>query len=72
MNKHERKFDEFLRILSILFSVLSNILPPPTVCSIGVGGGIVVVVGSCGGTDSGNSASPPSYLVLSFSMNDCE
>ena len=31
--------------------------------------GVVVVVGSCGGIDSGTSASPPSYPVFLLSLN---
>ena len=36
-----------------LSEVLLNVFPPPTSSSVRVGG-VVVVVGSCGGTDSGN------------------
>ena len=31
----------------------SEVLPPPTSSSVGVGGGVAVVVGRCGGTDCG-------------------
>ena len=34
-----------------------------------VGGGVVVVVGSCGFTDSGTSASPPSFPVIPLTQN---
>ena len=29
----------------------------------------MVMGGSCGGTDSGTSASPPSYIIFSLSVN---
>ena len=56
--------------------VLPPYFPPPTSSSVRVGG-VVVVVGSYGGTDSGSKASPPSwqsYSVFPFSlyvMNEC-
>ena len=57
---------EFLRFFFPTFAT-------PTSCSVRVRGE-VVVVGSCGGTDSGTSASPPSYPVFTLSwnvMNEC-
>ena len=47
------------------FEVLPPFFPSPTSSSVRVGG-LVVVVGSCGGTDSGTSASPPSSLSSPF------
>ena len=46
--------------------VLPPYFPPPISSPVRVGGVVVVVVGSCGGTDSGTYASPPSYLVFPF------
>ena len=50
----------------------SEVLPPfflpPTFSSVRVGG-LVVVVGTCGGTDSGTQASTPSSPVFPLSLN---
>ena len=46
----------------------SEVLPPPTFSSVKVGG-IVVVVGGCGGTDSGIKASIQSSPVFPLSLN---
>ena len=48
--------------------VLPPFFPPPTFSSVRVGW-IVVVVGSCGGTDSGTKASTPSFPVFPVSLN---
>ena len=45
--------------------VLPTYFPPPTSSSVRVGR-VVVVVGSCGGTDSGTQASPLSSLSSPF------
>ena len=49
----------------------SEVLPPyfapPTSSSVRVRG-VVVVVGGCGGTDSGTKASAPSYPVSPISL----
>ena len=47
LNEHCESVTEFSEVLPPYF-------PPPTSSSVRVGGvGLVVVVGSCGGTDSG-------------------
>ena len=48
--------------------VLPPSFPPPTFSSVRVGG-VVVVVGGCGGTDSGTKASTPSAPVFPLSLN---
>ena len=48
--------------------VLPPFFPPPTSSSVRVGG-IVVVVGSCCGTDSGTQASTPSSPVFPLCLN---
>ena len=57
--------------MSVSVTEFSEVLPPfppPTSSSIRVGG-VVVVVSSCGGTDSGTLASTPSYPVFPLSVN---
>ena len=49
--------------------VLPPFFPPPIFSSVRVGVGVVVVVGGCGGTDSGTYASTPSFTVLPLSLN---
>ena len=49
------------------FSLLSYL--HRLLCKSWRGGGVVMMVGSCGGTDSGTNASPPSYCVFPLSLN---
>ena len=48
--------------------VLPPFFPPPTSSSVRVEG-VVVVVGSCGGTDSGSYSFSSIYPVFPFSLN---
>ena len=51
--------------------ILRSFLPPPLAIRVR---GVVVVVGSCVGTESGISASPPSYPIFPLSLyvvNEC-
>ena len=50
---------------------VTEVFPPHTSCSVRVMGKrrVMVLVGSCGGTDSGTYASPPSYVVFPLSLN---
>ena len=63
VNEHEWECDW-------LSAVLPSYFPPPTSCSVTVGR-VMVLVGicSCGGTDSGAYASPPSYPAYLLSLN---
>ena len=49
--------------------VLPPFFPPPTSLSVRVGEVVVVVVGSCGGTDGGTQASTPSSPVFTLTLN---
>ena len=51
--------------MQIYYTLIKNVapfFPPPTSCSVRVGG-------SRGGSDSGTYASPPFYHVFPFSLN---
>ena len=61
LNEHNESVAEFSEVLPPFF-------PPQTSSSVRVGV-VVVVIDSCGGSDSGTYASPPSYPVFPFSLN---
>ena len=61
LNEHEWECDWVSEVLPALFPP-----PHPLLCK---SWGVVAVVGSCGGTDSGTSTSPPSYPVFPISLN---
>ena len=58
--------------MSVSVTEFSEVLPPffpPSISSSVRVGGVVVVVGSCGGNDSGTQTSTPSSPVFHLSLN---